>query len=148
MTRYRAWVAMPYLWDHAPIFLQLEGDYQRKNFPFKLNLSWLKEADFSRIVGDIWKDTMFLQEPGLQRRLVWKLKCLKIEIKKWRRKYKKLLSHKLDVLEKELQIVYHTITSDWQNTRILDLIKTKENEMSDLLKEEEDMWRQKAERSS
>jgi endonuclease/exonuclease/phosphatase family metal-dependent hydrolase len=37
MTRYRAWVAMPYLSDHAPILLQLEGDFQRKNFPFKLN---------------------------------------------------------------------------------------------------------------
>lgn len=50
----------------------------------------------------------------------------------------------MDALEEELQFLYLTITSDWQNTKISNLIKSKEKEMMDLLKEEEYTWRQKS----
>jgi len=68
-ARYHAWVVHPFILDHAPIFLHLDGNFQRKHYPFKLNFGWIHEVEFSQLVNDVWKDPNFLQESGLQRRL-------------------------------------------------------------------------------
>jgi hypothetical protein len=57
------------------------------------------EEEFSRIVQETWKDPKFLQEARLQRHLIWKLKCLKMGIKRWSKQFKKRITQKLDVLE-------------------------------------------------
>jgi hypothetical protein len=44
---YRSWVAYPYLSDHAPVILQLENNLHSTTYPFKLNLMWLREEEFS-----------------------------------------------------------------------------------------------------
>jgi hypothetical protein len=61
-----------------------------------------------------------------------------LEIKCWSKNLKKQLSHKLDVLEEELQILYQTTLTDWKNIGISDLIKIKESERMNILKAEED----------
>jgi hypothetical protein len=40
-ARYRALAAHPFILDHALVLLQLDGNFQCKNFPFKLNYGWL-----------------------------------------------------------------------------------------------------------
>jgi len=75
---------------------------------------------------------------------VWKLKCLKLEIKRWSGNFKKRLSQKLDELEEELQSLYQVSLADLKNMGIYDRIKTKEGERHLLLKAEEDSWRQKS----
>jgi hypothetical protein len=144
VAHYRAWVALPFVSDHAPIVLQLDCVHQRKSYPFKLNPSWIREAEFTRIVSDIWQDPKFLQETGCQRRLVWKLQCLKLEIKKWSRNHKKLLTQKLDTLEEDLQNLYQASLVDLQNVDLTDQISKKEVAEIQLLKEEEESWRQKS----
>jgi len=52
-TRYRAWVAHPFISDHASVLLWLDGNFQRKNYPFKLNSEWLQEEEFSQIVNEV-----------------------------------------------------------------------------------------------
>jgi hypothetical protein len=83
LGRYRSWVTYPYIFDHAPVLLQLDGNNHTKSYPFKLNMMWMIEDEFSRIVHAVWKDQIFLQEPRLQQRLVWKLNFLKNQVKIW-----------------------------------------------------------------
>jgi hypothetical protein len=67
---------------------------------------WLREEEFSHIVHEVWKDHLFLQESGVQRRLVWKLKLLKQRVKNWA-KQQRLQKHlKFEKLEEDLQGYY------------------------------------------
>jgi hypothetical protein len=83
VDRIRTWVSLPYLSDHAPIILQLDPTMHKFAYPFKLNSGWLTEADFSSIVFEVWEDPLFLTEPCIQHRIIWKLKALKARIKSW-----------------------------------------------------------------
>jgi hypothetical protein len=137
---YRAWVAHPFISDHAPILLQLDGLFQRKFYPFKLNPGWLHEVEFSRLVTEVWKDPKFLQETGLQRRLVWKLKCLKMVVKRWV-SFKNQTAQKLDSIEEELQSLYQASLADLKSGELIVRIKQKEAERLQILTAEEDSWR-------
>jgi hypothetical protein len=55
-------------------------------------------------------------------------KMSKIRNQELEQKSQKLLYQKLDVLEEELQVLYHTITFDCQNLMILDMINSKGKE--------------------
>jgi hypothetical protein len=126
------------------VLLQLDGIFQRKNYPFKLNSGWLQEEEFSQIVNEVWKDPKFLQETRLQRRLVWKLKSLKLAIKRWVTSFKNLSAKKLGLLEVELQALYHSSLTDLNNEELTGMIKEKELERLKLLAVEEDTWRQRS----
>jgi hypothetical protein len=143
-ARYRAWVVHPFISDHAPIFLQLDGIFQRKHYPFKLNSGWIHEEEFSQLVNEVWKDPKFLQESGLQRRLVWKIKSLKSVIKRWVKSFKNLSAQKLGILEEELQSLYQTSLTDLNNEELTGMIKEKEAERLKILAAEEDTWRQRS----
>jgi len=67
VTGYQAWVVLPFVLDHVPIILQLDGAYQQNCYPFKLNSGWLREEEFSRVVKEIWHDPKFIQEIDRQR---------------------------------------------------------------------------------
>jgi len=47
VARYHAWVAHPFISDHAPILVQLDGLLQHKFYPFKLNSGWIHKVEFS-----------------------------------------------------------------------------------------------------
>jgi hypothetical protein len=143
-ARYHAWVAHPFILDHAPVFLQLYGNFQWKNYPFKLNSGWIHEEEFSHIVIEVWKDPKFLQESGLQRRLVWKLKSLKSTIKRWAKRFKNLSSQRLGLIEVELQSLYQTSLTDLNNEELTGRIKEKEVERLKILAAEEDTCRQRS----
>lgn len=57
MDRICTWVNLPFLFDHAPIILQLDPSFHKLALPFKLNLGWLIDLDFSSIVFVVWKDS-------------------------------------------------------------------------------------------
>jgi hypothetical protein len=142
--RYRSWVAYPFLSDHAPVLLQIENTSYPTAYPFKLNPTWLKENDFSQIVHEVWNDQQFLQESGVQRRLVWKLKCLKQRVKIWAKQQRLQKNLKLDKLEEELQASY--LENSWGARRIEvdNHIKSLEEERNILLLAEEELWRQRS----
>jgi hypothetical protein len=52
-ARYRSWVAYPFILYHTPIFLQLDGIFQCKYYPFKLNYGWIHEEGFSQLVTEV-----------------------------------------------------------------------------------------------
>jgi hypothetical protein len=83
--RFRSWVDLPFVSDHAPVVAQFDFQQFLMAYPFKLNPSWLNEADFTPIVSDVWRDPDFLLESDVQIRFVWKLKVLKAQIKSWAR---------------------------------------------------------------
>jgi hypothetical protein len=113
--------------------LQLDGSSQCKNYPFKLNSWWLYEADFTQIVNEVWKDPKFLQEPGLQRRLVWKMKSLKTAIKTWVIRNKTQTTLKLGQLESDLQKLYQSSLTDLNNQELSGQIKELESERFKIL---------------
>jgi hypothetical protein len=73
------------LGSRACDFAQFDFQPFRVAYPFKLNLSWLAEEEFSVIVKEVWLDPAFLVETDFQHRFVWKLKVLKNRIKTWAR---------------------------------------------------------------
>jgi hypothetical protein len=83
MGRFRSWVDIPFVLDHASVIAQFNLQPFPMAFPFKFNPTWLKEEDFASIVKVIWKDPDFLTESDVQHRFVWKLKVLKARIKSW-----------------------------------------------------------------
>jgi hypothetical protein len=90
------------------------------------------------------KDPKFLQEPGMQRRLVWKLKSLKSVIKRWVTRFKNLSVIKLGQLEVDLQVMYHSSLTDLNNEALSSMIKEKESKRLKLLAVQEDIWRQRS----
>jgi hypothetical protein len=55
--RFRAWVDLPFVSDHAPVVAQFDFQQFPVAYPFKLNPSWLNEADFTLIVNEVWWDS-------------------------------------------------------------------------------------------
>jgi hypothetical protein len=91
---YRSWVELPFISDHAVVITQLDFNEVRIAYPFKLNSMWLVETDFTGILNEVWHDGTFLEEPDIQRIIVWKLKTLKSRVKVWARKKRKEKLHK------------------------------------------------------
>jgi hypothetical protein len=70
-----------------------------------MNPRWLQENEFNEIFKEVWKDTIYQTEPGIQHCLVWKLKTLKICIKHWAQLHRKL---NLTIL-KEMELNIHAL---------------------------------------
>jgi hypothetical protein len=104
--RYRSWVELPFISDHAPVIAQFDFTQVQVAYPFKLNPTWLVETKFSLIVKDVWKDTVFLEELDIQHRIVWKLKTLKSRIKAWVRHSRREKLRKLETLEEDISRGY------------------------------------------
>jgi hypothetical protein len=141
--RIRTWVDYPFLSDHALIFLQLDSSIHKIAYPFKLNSGWLLEADFNSIVVEVWKDPLYLSEPCIQHRFIWKLKSLKACIKSWAANHKKLNAQRLLDIETEIQFllladVHARVIGDC--SLVLKGLETKRNQ---LLLKEEATWRQR-----
>jgi hypothetical protein len=81
--RYRSWVDLPFVFDHAPVAVHFDLHPYPIAFPFKLNPLWLAEVDFATIVSEVWQDPGFLEESDIQIRFVGKLRSLKVRIKSW-----------------------------------------------------------------
>jgi hypothetical protein len=96
---YRAWVEYPFISDHAPILLQLDLPPMYKSFPFKFNLMWSQDTNFSLLLQKVWRDPNYLTKEGKKKRLVWKLKDLKIVTKRWQKIIQKSKSARLTNLE-------------------------------------------------
>jgi hypothetical protein len=140
--RYRSWVAYPYISDYVAVMLQRDGKCHYKSYPFKLNPLWLREDVFSRIVHVVWKDQIFLQDTGLQRRLVWKLKYLKNQVKLWALHLRSQTILKLEKLEEDMQGFYQESSTGLRSREVEGQIKTLEKERISLLLVEEERWRQ------
>ena len=63
--RFRSWVDLPFVLDHAPVVVQFDFQPYPMAYPFKLNPSWLNEADSTPIVCDVWRDPSFLVETNV-----------------------------------------------------------------------------------
>jgi hypothetical protein len=142
--RYRSWVELPYVSDHAPMIAQFDLLQFLVAYPFKLNPSWMAEEEFSTIVKEVWKDTGFLVESDIQHRFVWKLKVLKARIKSWARHRRREKLLKLETLEEELRVGYSGLSRDGMDTTTTCHLKSLEAERNKILLLEEDYWRQKS----
>ena len=80
---FRSWVEYPFIYDHTPIFLQLDLPPVYKAIPFKFNPVWKNDKEFYTLVHNLWNDPLYLWEPDKHKRLVWKLKDLKKSTKIW-----------------------------------------------------------------
>jgi hypothetical protein len=140
--RYRSWVAYPYISDYTAVMLQRDGKCHYKSYPFKLNPLWLREDVFSRIAHVFWKDQIFLQDTGIQRRLVWKLKYLKSQVKIYALHLRSQTILKLEKLEEDMQGFYQESSTGLRSREVEGQIKTLEKERSSLLLAEEERWRQ------
>jgi hypothetical protein len=94
VARYRSWVELPFVSDHAPVILQLDYGYKPVAYPFKFNPTCLQEESFCDLVRVVWGTQQEAEEAGAQRRLTRKLSLLKARVKIWLadRKKKELLA--------------------------------------------------------
>jgi hypothetical protein len=142
--RFRSWVAYPHLSDHALVFLQFESNLVPTTYPFKLNPMWMKESNFTYIVKEVWTYQQFETEPGVHRRLVWKLTVLKHCIKAWAKEQRKQKLLRLDQLEEELRVSYQEASRELRSQVMIDHIKNMEEEQNKIILAEEELWRQRS----
>jgi hypothetical protein len=142
--RYRSWVELPFISDHAPVIAQFDFTQVHVAYPFKLNPTWLAEENFSLIVKDVWGDPTFLDELDIQHRIVWKLKTLKSRIKAWVRHNRRIKLRKLESLEEEISWSYTGLSRVGVDIVAETHLHTLEAERNDILKTEEESWRQKS----
>jgi hypothetical protein len=81
-ARYRSWVELPFISDHAPVIFQLDYGFKPVAYPFKFNPVCLKDETFGDLVQAVWS-TQQDSEEGAQRRLARKLIKLKARVKIW-----------------------------------------------------------------
>jgi hypothetical protein len=133
-------VEIPFVSDHAPVAVQLEFQPFSMAYPFKLNPSWLNEADLAPIVCDVWWDPGFLVETNVQIRFVWKLKVLKSQIKSWvrirRSKQQKIISS----LEEEIRATLSNLPRSGLYPLNSCRLKSLETKRNRLLLIEEEHW--------
>jgi endonuclease/exonuclease/phosphatase family metal-dependent hydrolase len=70
VVRYKSWVELMFISNHAPVLFQL--DYGQKNiaYPFKFNHACLHEESFGDLVRSVWCEHQGFGEEGAQSRLV------------------------------------------------------------------------------
>jgi hypothetical protein len=106
--RIRIWADSPFFSDHTPILLQFSPHSKQIIYPFKLNLSWLLEPDFTTIVKDVWSEPLFQHRLGIQQHFISKLKHLKICIKRWAVQRNNRSKQKLLELEHQIYTLHHS----------------------------------------
>lgn len=52
---YRQWVGSGGLSNHSLIYLEVRGGMNKPKAPYKFNSTWLKDADYIKLVTDYWK---------------------------------------------------------------------------------------------
>jgi hypothetical protein len=77
-ARYRSWVELPFISDHAPVLFQLDYGFKSVAYPFKFNPALLKDESFGDLVRDVWSNHQDSEVEGAQKRLARKLFKLKI----------------------------------------------------------------------
>jgi len=53
-AKYRSWVELPFILDHALVVLQLDYGYNLVAYPFKFNPEFLQEESFYDLVWAYW----------------------------------------------------------------------------------------------
>lgn len=78
-----SWIKLDSISNHSPIFLQLDSDSKKANYPFECNHSWIREKDFIDLVHKVWKhiDNSFDLSSTVQ--FMYSLRDLKDEVSKW-----------------------------------------------------------------
>jgi hypothetical protein len=104
----------------------------------------LLETEFSSIVKEVWKDPIFMNELGVQQRIVWKLKTLKQRIKFWAKNLRKQKLQRLEELEEELQVNLQEDTQEGGLRGRDNTLKLLETERNQILLAEETLWRQRS----
>jgi hypothetical protein len=105
---------------------------------------WLVENEFTLILKEVWQDGAFMEELDIQHRIVWKLKILKSRIKAWARHNQREKLRKLELLEEDISRGYLGMLRDGLDTTLESHLKLLEAECNELLKFEEEYWRQKS----
>jgi hypothetical protein len=60
-VRYRTWVELPFISDHAPVILQMEYGHKRIAYPYKFNPAHLRDESFRDIVKSVWCEIRVLE---------------------------------------------------------------------------------------
>jgi hypothetical protein len=140
--KFRTWVVNVKLSDHMPVVFQLDQDQQKQKIPFKFNSVWLKDPDFELLVHSNWHNLVDSESISPMDNLVSKLKYLKSLVIKWEKKEIKI-KEELVQLEVDLDILYSTFPGGFEGEDERNLVTEKEKRKLDLLKQEEETWRQK-----
>jgi hypothetical protein len=142
--KYRSWVQLPYLSDHAPICLELGHGFPKVSYPFKFNPGWIGEEGFATMVEEIWQDVVLSSIPDAQMRLVEKLTKLKSCVKIWAKNKLIRDSSELREIEETLAFKYEQMFKENSNGHCEQSVLNLEKERNRLLLADEEQWRQKS----
>jgi hypothetical protein len=117
---------------------------EKIKFPFKFNSVWLIDPDFVTLVRSNWHKFLVLEGSSPMDSLVQKLKLLKSLVIKWERNKKIKSKEELVQLEVDLENLYSSLPGGFEREDDRVLVVEKENRKMELLKQEEETWRQKS----
>lgn len=137
----RQWVGTRGIYDHWPIFLELDNTNLRIKIPFKFNASWLKHHSYIQMVKNYWKYNPILERKDHTACFIRKLIELKRISKIW--VHQKWKNDDNTLSEVEMTIAIHedssvgTFLTQEDKVHYISLITNR----SKILKESEESWR-------
>jgi hypothetical protein len=99
--------------------------------------------DFKKTMIVVWGDPIFLEESDPHIRLAWKIRVLKARIKAWSHNNRREKLYKLESLEQEINKEFAEMSKEGFNSANEARLKMMETECNELLRKEEEHWRQK-----
>lgn len=98
----RRWVGSGGISNHRPIYLELKDVIDKPKAPFKFNSSWLRDANYMRMVTDYWKAHPPGADENFTEDFSHNLKELKTLSKIWVHRKRIQDDHTLKVVEEEI----------------------------------------------
>jgi hypothetical protein len=144
LSKYRSWTINSMLLDHNPITLQLFDEEETVRYPFKFNLVWLEDLEFTQLVKDHWFSFASDEGDSAMSSLVKKLSALKSKVIGWERDKKRHLRLDLLKIEEQLDVFYDHHKSRLFSDPDFQHVKKLEERKVQILSIEEETWRLKS----
>jgi len=98
----RKWVGSGGISDHSPIFLEVSSNSPKLCSPFKVNVTWLRDDEFQRIIKEAWQASSQIEQWSMTKHLARNLICLKKRTIEWEKEKKKKEEETLCKIQFEL----------------------------------------------
>ena len=131
----------PEVSDHSPVFISLQQKFIAPPKPFKFFNDWVKHPKFLELVQQSWCSQVF---GNPMRRLHTKLKRLKADLKIFNQTHFGGISLKVTEKRKELAGIQVLLMNNVNSSELIELEKSVNLELHDLLLAEEWFYKQKA----
>lgn len=124
--------------DHRPIYLELKDAIENPKAPFKFNSSWLRVADYMRMVIDYWKAHPLGANGNITEDFAHNLREMKTLSKIWAHRKRIQDDHTLRVAEEEIYTYEENTRGIFSTQEHKDKIASLMHKRTQILKDKEE----------